>query len=358
MATMIKDAHKHTPHMDALLECWNHPHLESNQLDAISPLDSSSLYSVSYIAWPCVLSKMSARQPFRPKPTQKTTSVDETAAATNDPFRSVPGLLDQPTKPSEEQTRTARPSTSSGIENGTNKPLNIAGFAKRKSDAGTTAAALPSNKARRTSHDASVHASSTTANNNNNNVQRSPAPQNPDIARIAARGRPSSPFNFANFPSGFVPTARTPRLSDAHKTHTSSPGNEFSSNQAHIPTSDANLGFAGNPNRDRGSEHRRASSRPSLESINETAEEYNNINTHGASLGIPQFSDGLDGPPSDSLALDVNVSTHQDRMKAAGKRPHHAQAGEDDLDYGVGAKRYRTDIALDEQQVSVEMTYQ
>ncbi|KAK7678016.1 hypothetical protein QCA50_018956 [Cerrena zonata] len=293
---------------------------------------------------------MSARQPFRPKPTQKTTSADDTTTGGIEHFHPT-GLLDSPSKPSEEQPRT-RPST--GIENGINKPLNIASFAKRKSDANNNPAAQPNAKARRTSHDANTSSAA-----NPNSVNRSPAPQNPDLARIAApRGRPSSPFNFANFPSGFVPTGRTSRLSDVQKTHTPSPGNDFSSNQAHIPTSDANLanstapptfaqGFSGNAIR--GSEHRRASSRPSLESINETAEEYND------SRGPLQFSDGQDVPSSDNLTLEVSV--HQDRMNGAIKRPHRTQIGEEELDYGTGAKRYRSDIPLDDQQFAYAIQY-
>ena len=66
-------------------------------------------------------------------------------------------------------------------------------------------------------------------------------------------------------------------------------------------------------------------------------------------LGYVVGPSGLDGPPSDSLGPDVSV--HQDRTKGTNKRPHHAQAGEDELDYGVEAKRYRAEVPLDDQQV-------
>ena len=294
---------------------------------------------------------MSARQPFRPKPTQKTVSTEDASGGAIEHFHPTGLLNDPPNKPpSEDQNRTPRPST--GIENGINKPLNIASFAKRKSDAHANAVAgQPNAKARRTSHDSNA---SCTANTNS--IARSPAPQNPDLARVSSsHGRSASPFNF---PSGFVPTTRSSRFSDAQKTHTSTAGNEFSSNQAHISTPEPPLvhptavpafaqGFTSNGNHPRGSEHRRASSRPSLESINETVEEYNT--SLESTLGIPQFSDSLDGPPSDSLGPDV--SAHQDRTKGTNKRPHHTQAGEDELDYGVGAKRYRAEVPLDDQQV-------
>ncbi|CAL1709396.1 unnamed protein product [Somion occarium] len=290
---------------------------------------------------------MSARQPFVPqRPTSRVAPALVETPAGEDSFHPN-GLLGVPSNPPpDEQPKNARPST--GIESGISKPLNIASFNKRKSDVNHVP---PNGKTRKTSVDSSAPAA---AHN------RSPAPQNVSVSRLAApRPRPSSPFDFANLASGFVPNTRNNRLNDPTKQHASTSGDAFSSNQAHIPTSGAHpadptpyaQGHLANPS-GRVPEIRRASSRPSLESINETAEEH----THSREddPGLPPTSDGFD---LQSDHPQPEAYANQDRLKRAPKRMYNVHDGEDELDYGTGAKRYRTDMLLDERQLEYASQY-
>ncbi len=278
---------------------------------------------------------MSARQPFIPqqrppfKPNPSEASADES-------FRPN-GLLSDSSNTSTETNapQSARNGFSTSLDTpplmtGAHKPLNLAGFVKKKSH-GTV---HTSGKAHQVIDD---HSSS------------SPKPMNQQATRIVA----PSPF----FPSssGFAPIAafRTPSISSS-KLQTSTSTDEFGSNQPHIPSEPAQ---DGSNNSDRYSQARaghrmRPLSQPSLERIYEIEEETSP--DHG--IQGPGAGDGQEMIRNSSTAPEGHARYESDGkekpppLRRINKRPQRNEDVEDELDYGNPTKRYKPDN-LDEEQV-------
>ncbi|PSS34170.1 hypothetical protein PHLCEN_2v1787 [Hermanssonia centrifuga] len=277
---------------------------------------------------------MSARQPFIPQ--QRPPSKPNPSEASADESFRPNGLLSDSSNTSTETNapQSARNGFSTSLDTpplitGAHKPLNLAGFVKKKSH-GTV---HTSGKAHQVIDD---HSSS------------SPKPMNQQATRIVA----PSPF----FPSssGFAPIAafRTPSISSS-KLQTSTSTDEFGSNQPHIPSGPAQ---DGSNNSDRYSQARaghrmRPLSQPSLERIYEIEEET------PPEYGIqgPGAGDGQEIIRNSSTAPEGHARYESDGkekpppLRRINKRPQRNEDVEDELDYGNPTKRYKPDN-LDEEQ--------
>lgn len=213
------------------------------------------------------------------------------------------------------------------IVNGINKPLNLAGFAKRTNPSGQHAFSAISSKTRR-SFDSALRSRS------------------PDLAQHhAPRSRPFSPF-FPHNQEHMRSHARAPRHSSPPRIQTSTSVDDLSSNQAHIPTSrpfaadsaltdnSGNLSFSSSvPNL-------RVSARSSLEKIQEAAEEED-------ATGDQQYHGRAQG-----VRLGVQAAPNGLVLRRSGKRIQHPEPEiEDEYDYPPAMKRYKGDDAAQDKDI-------
>ena len=218
--------------------------------------------------------------------------------------------------------------TSSGVAsdiilNSTHKPLNLAGFAKRKNRPEQQVFSAIAAQNRR-SFDGSVR-------------PRSPA--------IAQHARPFSPF----FPRGQDIVSLHPRASrrsSPSRMQTDRPSDELSSNQAHIVPSRAlpdNTSVGGNdsrqhPNISSGiANNSRISARPSLEKIHEAHEEEDLADRGPYELAGSREQGPIQAEATTRLSIGVD-----DPSRRPAKRSQHPEPEiEDAYDYAPALKRYK-----------------
>lgn len=303
---------------------------------------------------------MSARTPFVPSRTASRASNNQlengapaAPSSVNESFRPN-GLLGVPANRDEKTPSNSETQNNSSVDNHVaplmsmvNKPLNLSGLAKKNPAQQQSGHNQAPGKSRKSFEDV-------------NTSSRSPKAflPNQQALRISAP-RPSSPF----FPSstGFVTMNgfRAPSLPVSSKLQSASSTDDFSSNQAHIPTllssstreTSQSAEFSQESNRppDRSSypasyhpsalmqSRARTASQPSLEKIHETAEEGEN-EINGASDGshLDRSRDqGMD---------DGDESGGQQTLRRTSKRVERMSDDEDDeLGYNARAKRYKAD---------------
>lgn len=235
-----------------------------------------------------------------------------------------------------EASKTSPTGPPGSIINGINKPLNLAGFAKRKNKPEQKAFSAFAAKPRR-SFDGAARSRS------------------PDHAQQQAPRRPFSPF--FPCPQELLPShARAPRRSSPSTLQTSSSADELSANQAHIPTSRAPAVDSANadssvlqPRGSFGNLH--VSARPSLEKIHEMVEEEDLVGDRGAEIRVQTGA---------HPEVQVNLANSQDGplLRRANKRLQRPEPEvEDEFDYHPAMKRYKPDHGTQERDVSRSMTH-
>lgn len=300
---------------------------------------------------------MSARQPFVPQqrpPSRQTTSVStsDVKATPDDTFKPNGLLLDSAPGGHEQQTSVNTQHRGvSDIASFVNKPLNLAGFSKKKPHN----VALPF---------------ITPSKSFGDDVTRSRSP-NPRPGSQPMRISMPSPFFPSN--SGFTPVstfrkAQAPTSGQA--LHPAPSTDDFNASQAHIPAKPPGLDHlddVAGPNMPQqpgvaSNARMRSSSRPSLEKIHEVAEEEENIEQYDSRRTHADNHDSLDmyrsssSPiPEDNRPNQVDASYNRnpgyDRdgptkppLRRVQKRFLRPDEVEDTAEYGNRAKKLKTDM--------------
>ncbi|PCH37595.1 hypothetical protein WOLCODRAFT_167619 [Wolfiporia cocos MD-104 SS10] len=315
---------------------------------------------------------MSARAPFVPQksaPASHSNKPESSSTVTHDPFRPngllpASGAQVHASSLGDTQQKLSK-SVTGELESGPmgiNKPLNLSSFAKKPAQQ-PGGQNIPS-RTRKSLEDASSRA-------------RSPKPFVPSSSQQALRtaARPSSPF----FPtaSGYVsingfraPTLPIPsKLQSAGSAHALAHSEEeLNVNRAHIPTTQAdsrdpvNAGATqqGPSQAPQGHDYRysspynitnfnsrtRTASQPSLERINEAAEEDDVNAINEGQLHPGRFEDSGSqvhsmGPEYDNEGEDQIGQT----LRRTSKRIHQVDE-DDELDHGTETKRYKADNVM------------
>ncbi|KZT63284.1 hypothetical protein DAEQUDRAFT_159024 [Daedalea quercina L-15889] len=306
---------------------------------------------------------MSARVPFMPQRPASRQQPENTISTAHDSFRPT-GLLpgnvtkssdsSHDTPPSRDAHIPTRHSAEAALKAANNKPLNLAGLAKRKPvpQANGNSGAGPTRK----SFDGSGGDS------------RAPKPfLPPSQAHRLSAPRPSSPLFSGSTSSGsnLVSTNgfRPPMLPVPSKLQATMSGDELSANLAHTTTSGTrvvssastedgdtaeepsgrgdryeglySLGFNST---ERGNSGRRTASQPSLEKINEAEDEEEDTGSARPERLLRGFPDDTE-PGSD----DSQPQATQHGLRRSTKRIHQPEFDEDEFAYGTHAKRYKPD---------------
>lgn len=230
------------------------------------------------------------------------------------------------------------PGTAS-IANGINKPLNLAGFAKRKNKPEEHGFSAIATKTRRSFDGATRTKPSELA----------PEPQQHPFGNAIARSF-----------SPFIPSAqgllsdnpRSARHSAPSALHSTTSADDLSSNKAHISTSHAPLANLGNTINTAGSQslsssaNGRVSSRPSLDKIHETPEEDQPAGGH-------EFREHMLGGPRGGAGFDLSVGIRAPTAQRGAKRLQPPETDvEDHYDYAPAAKRYKAGSVHQDKEVS------
>ncbi|CDO75843.1 hypothetical protein BN946_scf184346.g4 [Trametes cinnabarina] len=300
---------------------------------------------------------MSARTPFVPqRPVSRASEGGTDSAATKttvyEPFRPT-GLLDPASGDSQigDGSENGHQYAKNPSDSGSNgfaskfKPLNLSGFSKQKSDA----------------HPPGITGKSRQSLDGSLSTIRAPKPfAAGHQARLNDNNRPVSPF----FPSSRAVSAHHFRAPTAPPQITRT--DDFSSNSAHIASSRDPPGFhdstevlhsSSGPVQDRyrpshaldnsfSSTRSRTASQPSLASIHEVAEEDEPVNEERPSTTGPPIATSYSGSlVQDRVAPEGFEDAPQSRqgLRRPIKRHDREEEGEDEYQYGTGAKRYKPD---------------